>query len=272
VSDWLTPNVIYFAGLAVLLSLLLAERWRHPQRFNHADTLTNAAMYAGYVVVGALWAGTLYALYRLAWDHRLFDLGPWWLAPSSWQFWACWGALLVLEDFCFYWFHRSSHALPVFWASHVTHHSSPYFNFSTALRQSWIPFHTFVFWMPLPLLGFDPLMVITMQLSNLFFQSLQHTTFNNLPRWYTFVFNAPQHHRVHHACNPELVDRNFAGIFILWDRLFGTFAKAEDARDPVRFGIESPPASANLLWLEVHGWFEWFRQLAVRFSRRGAGQ
>lgn len=266
---WLNPNAIYYAGLLVVLVLLAVEWLRHPERFNRRDTLTNAFLYFGYLVVGALWFGVLYAIYRVMWDHRLFDLGPWWLDPSSWQFWASWGALLVLEDFCFYWFHRTSHKLPVFWASHVTHHSSAYFNFSTVFRQSWIPFHTFVFWLPLPLLGFDPLMVIAMQLTNLFFQALQHTTFDRLPRWYTFVFNAPQHHRVHHACNPELVDRNFAGIFILWDRLFGTFASAEQAREPVRFGVDPPPASLNPLWLEVHGWVEWFRGVASRFSKRG---
>lgn len=267
-NAWLTAESVYYAGLALLLVLLALEWLRHPARYDFRDALTNGFLYAGYLVVGALWVATLYAIYRALWDHRIFDLGPWWLDPTAWQFWASWGALLVLEDFCFYWFHRASHALPLFWASHVTHHSSPYFNFSTALRQSWIPFHTFVFWLPLPLLGFDPLMVITMQLANLFFQALQHTTFDRLPRWYTFVFNAPQHHRVHHACNPELVDRNFAGIFILWDRLFGTFAAAEQAHGPVRFGIDPPPASFNPLWLECHGWVDWFRRLPARIFRR----
>lgn len=256
-----SPDAIYYGGLVVLLLLLAREWWRYPARYDLRDSLTNALMYAGYVIVGALWLGTLWAIYRWAWDHRLFDLGPYWLDPTHGRFWASWLALLVLEDFCFYWFHRASHRLPLFWASHVTHHSSPYFNFSTALRQSWIPFHTFVFWLPLPFLGFDPLMVITMQLANLFFQALQHTTYEGLPRWWTYLFNAPQHHRVHHACNPELVDRNFAGIFIVWDRLFGTYAEAAQARGPVRFGIEPPPASTRLLWLQVHGWVDWLRGL-----------
>ncbi len=264
----LDPNAIYYAGLILLLALLALEYGRHRERYALHDTLTNGLFYAGYFVVGALWLGTLYAIYRALWEHRLFDFGPWWLDPSSWQFWACWLTLVVLEDFCFYWFHRSSHRFSFFWASHVTHHSSPYFNFSTALRQSWIPFHTFVFWLPLPFLGFDPLMVLTAQLINLFFQALQHTTFDRLPRWYTFVFNAPAHHRVHHACNPELVDRNFAGIFILWDRLFGTFAAAEQAREPVRFGVEPVPLSWNPLWLQVHGWVDWFRNV---FNRKSSG-
>lgn len=269
--DGLTPDAVYLAGLAVLLTLLAAEWRAHPERFRLRDSVNNGVMYLGYLVVGALWLLPLYGLYRYAWDHRMFDFGPWWMDPSSWQFWASWGALLLLEDFCFYWFHRMSHRLPVFWASHVTHHSSPHFNFSTALRQSWIPFHTFVFWLPLPWLGFDPLMVITMQLTNLFFQALQHTTFDGLPRWYTFVFNAPEHHRVHHACNPELVDRNFAGIFIVWDRLFGTFATAGQASAPVRFGVEPSPPQGNVLWLEFHGWLDWLRRMLARTGKRGEG-
>ena len=144
------------------------------------------------------------------------------------------------------------------------HHSSPFFNYSTALRQSWIPFHVFVFWLPLPFLGFDPLMVMTMTLANLFFQSLQHTTFTGLPRWYTYIFNAPEHHRVHHASNPELVDRNFGGIFIVWDRLFGTFARESDAREPIRFGIEPMPSSFNPFWLEIHGWVDFLSHLRAR--------
>jgi len=265
--NWLNPDTVYLAGLSLLLALLAYEWRRHPGRYNARDTFTNALFYGGYLLVATLWVGVLYAIYREVWNHRLFDFGPWWMDPSSWRFWALWGALVVLEDFCFYWFHRASDALPFFWASHVTHHSSPHFNFSTALRQSWIPFHTFVFWLPLPLLGFDPLMVIAAQLTNLFFQALQHTTFDRLPRWYCYLFNAPMHHRVHHACNPELVDRNFAGIFIVWDRLFGTYAEAAQAQEPVRFGIAPPPASFNPLWLQVHGWLDWFRMHVRRFQR-----
>ncbi len=263
-SDWFTPDTTYVGGLAVLLLLLAIEHVRYPARFALRDTLTNLFLYAGYVVVGALWLGMLYAIYRWAWDHRLFDLGPYWLDPAHPRFWMTWGALLVLEDLCFYWFHRASHRWPLYWASHVTHHSSPFFNYSTALRQSWIPFHVFVFWLPLPFLGFDPLMVMTMTLANLFFQSLQHTTFTGLPRWYTYIFNAPEHHRVHHASNPELVDRNFGGIFIVWDRLFGTFARESDTREPIRFGIEPMPSSFNPFWLEIHGWVDFLSHLRAR--------
>ena len=135
-SDWFTPDTTYVGGLAVLLLLLAIEHVRYPARFALRDTLTNLFLYAGYVVVGALWLGMLYAIYRWAWDHRLFDLGPYWLDPAHPRFWMTWGALLVLEDLCFYWFHRASHRWPLYWASHVTHHSSPFFNYSTALRQS----------------------------------------------------------------------------------------------------------------------------------------
>lgn len=260
----LTPDVLYFAVLGVLLAFLAWEWRRHPERYDLGDTLNNVAMYVGYLVIGGFWTVVLLHLYGLVWQHRLFNLGPYWLDPSHPYFWAEWGALLVLEDFCFYWFHRSSHRYGLFWASHVTHHSSTHFNFSTALRQSWIPFHTFVFWLPLPLLGFDPLMVISQQLLSLGYQAFLHTTASPWPRALEFLLNTPTHHRVHHASNRAVVDRNFGGVLILWDRAFSTFSRAEDAGEPIRFGVEPPVRSTNLLRLELQGWTDYLRRLWTR--------
>lgn len=256
----LTPDLLYFAVLFLLLLLLAREWLRHRERYDARDTLNNGVMYTGYLLIGGFWTLALLHIYSVLWQYRLFDFGPWWLDPSSWQFWASWGALLVLEDFCFYWFHRSSHRFGIFWASHVTHHSSTHFNFSTALRQSWVPFHIFIFWLPLPLIGFDPLMVISMQLISLGYQAFLHTTAKPWCRPLEFLFNTPTHHRIHHASNEDVIDRNFGGVLIVWDRLFGTFAREQDAREPIRFGVNPPVHSKNPLWLEFHGWIDFLRR------------
>ena len=143
--------------------------------------------------------------------------------------------LFFLDDFAYYWFHRISHEVRLFWASHVVHHSSQYFNLSTALRQTWVPMTYFPFWMPIALLGYPPYMILTMQAVSLMYQFWIHTErIGKLPRPIEFVFNTPSHHRVHHGANDIYLDRNYGGILIIWDRLFGTFQGEEEQ---VRYGL-----------------------------------
>ena len=262
----MTPDHTYYGGLLLLALLILLEWWRHPTRYRAGDTTTNLAMYAGYLLIGLVWLDILFRIYYSVWQYRLFDFGPWWLDPASGRFWVLWGALFVLEDFCFYWFHRGSHKLAFFWAAHVTHHSSNLFNLSTALRQSWFPFITFFFWLPLPLIGFDPLMVITMQLINLAYQAFLHSETDPWPRSFGRLFNTPTHHRIHHASNADIVDRNFGGTLIIWDRLFGTFASTDQT---IQYGVRPAPGRRNPLWLQIHGWVELARRL---LPKRSTGQ
>lgn len=153
------------------------------------------------------------------------------------QWWA-WVLVLVLDDFIYYCFHRSNHEWRLFWAGHVNHHSSQYLNLGTALRQGVgerIP--KYLFWLPLPLLGFDVAMVLTAIALNLFYQFWVHTpAINKLPEPLEWLLNTPSHHRVHHASNPIYLDRNHGGILIIWDRLFGTF-QAELAEQPPIYGL-----------------------------------
>jgi sterol desaturase/sphingolipid hydroxylase (fatty acid hydroxylase superfamily) len=123
----------------------------------------------------------------------------------------------------------------VFWASHVVHHSSQHFNLSTALRQTWVPMTYFPFWLPLPLLGFPVWMVLLAQAWSLIYQFWIHTErIRRLPRWFEAIFNTPSHHRVHHGMNHQYLDKNYAGILIIWDRLFGTF---EPEQERVNYGL-----------------------------------
>lgn len=164
-----------------------------------------------------------------------------------------WGLLFFLDDFTFYWHHRLSHQVRLLWAAHVNHHSSTHYNLSTALRQSWTElFYKYMWYLWLPLLGFHPLMIL-MQISiSLIYQFWIHTKYiQRFPAWFEFIFNTPSHHRVHHAKNIIYLDRNHAGILIIWDRLFGTFMK-EDPNEPVIYGITTNINTYNPLKIASH--------------------
>ena len=150
------------------------------------------------------------------------------------QWWA-WGILFVADDFAYYWFHRMNHEVRLFWAGHVAHHSSEYMNFGTALRQgAGERLHKYFFWLWIPILGFDPLMMFVMHSVNLLYQFWTHTeVVYKLPKAIEYIFNTPSHHRVHHASNIRYLDRNHAGVLIIWDRLFGTFSEEKDFEKPI---------------------------------------
>ena len=196
---------------------------------------------------GLLFGGAFLALFLWVWQFRLFDV-PW----SWWGFALC----FVLDDLKYYWVHRFGHRVRWFWASHVNHHSSQHYNLSTALRQSWTGFLTlgFVFALPLVLLGFHPAMIAICAGFNLVYQFWIHTeAIDRMPRWFEAVMNTPSHHRVHHATNPRYLDRNYAGVFIVWDKLFGTF-EPEVRGEKIRYGIVKQLGSFNLLWSVFHEW------------------
>jgi sterol desaturase/sphingolipid hydroxylase (fatty acid hydroxylase superfamily) len=163
----------------------------------------------------------------------------------------------VLDDLKYYWVHRFGHRVRWFWASHVNHHSSQHYNLSTALRQSWTGFLTlgFVFALPLVLIGFHPVMIAICGGFNLIYQFWIHTeAIGKMPRWFEAVMNTPSHHRVHHATNPRYLDRNYAGVFIVWDRMFGTFEPERPEEERIRYGIVKQLGSFNLLWAVFHEW------------------
>jgi sterol desaturase/sphingolipid hydroxylase (fatty acid hydroxylase superfamily) len=162
----------------------------------------------------------------------------------------------VLDDLKYYWVHRAGHRIRWMWAAHVNHHSSQHYNLSTALRQTWTGSLTFgfLFAVPLVLLGFHPAMIAICGGFNLIYQFWIHTeAIGRMPRWFEAVMNTPSHHRVHHATNPRYLDRNYAGVFIVWDRMFGTFTPEVDD-EKIRYGIVKQLGSFNLLWAVFHEW------------------
>ncbi|HCJ81455.1 MAG TPA: C-5 sterol desaturase [Erythrobacter sp.] len=230
----------------VLIEMLWARRARR-DAYEPRDTLTSLAFGLGSTVSALLFGGVFVALYMGLWEFRLFDV-PW----TWWAFALC----FVLDDLKYYWVHRFGHRVRWFWASHVNHHSSQHYNLSTALRQTWTGFLTlgFVFALPLVLLGFHPAMIAICGGFNLIYQFWIHTeAIDRMPRWFEAVMNTPSHHRVHHATNPRYLDRNYAGVFIVWDKLFGTF-EPEVRGEKIRYGIVKQLGSFNLLWAVFHEW------------------
>jgi sterol desaturase/sphingolipid hydroxylase (fatty acid hydroxylase superfamily) len=166
--------------------------------------------------------------------------------------WYAWVILLFADDFSFYWHHRLSHHIRILWAAHINHHSSVNYNLAVALRQSWTEIiYKYVFWMWLPLIGFHPIMIFTMMGISLLYQFWIHTKVIKRLGPLEWVMNTPSHHRVHHASNARYLDRNHAGIFIIWDRLFGTFQEELD-EDPVVYGITANIHTYNLFKIAFH--------------------
>jgi len=244
--------IIYAAPAFVLLLVVEAVSFRVAQRedlkgYDLKDTSTSLSMGIGNVIINTGWKAIVVLIYV-----GLYELTP--LRVPDEAVWA-WVALFFLDDFAYYWFHRISHEVRVFWASHVVHHSSQYFNLSTALRQTWTPMTYLPFWLPIALLGFQPWMIFTMQAISLMYQFWIHTErIHKLPRWFEFLFNTPSHHRVHHGSNDIYLDRNYGGILIIWDRIFGTFQGEEEK---VSYGLTknirtfSPPKVAFHEWVAV---------------------
>jgi sterol desaturase/sphingolipid hydroxylase (fatty acid hydroxylase superfamily) len=232
-------EVLYYA-IPFFVMLLIAEyaSYRHLDHdhdeeehdlvgYELRDTGTSLAMGLGNVTINVLWKLVVVAAYA-----ALYELTPLRLDPANPLTWI---ALFFADDLAYYWFHRVSHESRVFWASHVVHHSSQHYNLSTALRQTWVPMTYFPFWLPLPLLGFPVWMVLLAQAWSLIYQFWIHTErITRLPAWVERTFNTPSHHRVHHGSNHQYLDKNYGGILIVWDRLFGTW---EPESERVRYGL-----------------------------------
>jgi sterol desaturase/sphingolipid hydroxylase (fatty acid hydroxylase superfamily) len=249
-SNLLIYSIPGFLTLLVLEVLWTRKRKREGAKellgYEQRDTFASLAMGIGNVIISAFTTLGAVALWSFGYEHRLLSLG----AAASAGSWLC---LFVLEDFCYYWFHRSHHEVRLLWAAHVNHHSSQYFNLSTALRQPWFtPVTGPIFWLPLALVGFAPWQILTAQAVSLIYQFWIHTeTVRRLPRPLEWLLNTPSHHRVHHGKNVRYLDRNHGGVLIVWDRLFGTFTPEQDA-DPVRYGITHDIETFNPLRIAVH--------------------
>jgi sterol desaturase/sphingolipid hydroxylase (fatty acid hydroxylase superfamily) len=253
---------IPFFILAIILEIVLARLGKAKAHYEARDTAASLGMGLGSNVAGAITGGAVFAATVWAYQHRLFDI------PMT-AIWA-WAAVFFLEDLTYYVFHRLSHERRFWWAAHVNHHSSQHYNLSTALRQTWTGgvAGTWLLWLPLGLIGFPPAMIAIQKGISLVYQFWIHTeAIGRMPRWFEAVFNTPSHHRVHHARNPRYLDRNYAGILIVWDRMFGTFQPELD-EEPARYGIVKNLAGFNILRVAFHEWAAMGRDLIRSRSLR----
>lgn len=199
-------------------------------------------------------------LHIYLYQHRFFDLGH---GPLQWLF------TLVVLDFMFYWYHRASHRVRFLWCAHVVHHSSERMNFGTALRQSPTgPLTRALFYWPLPLLGFDPLVIASAGAIATIYGFWTHTEMvKKLWAPIEYLFVTPSHHRAHHGSNPEYIDTNYANLLIIWDRLFGTFA---EEKAPVRYGLINNINTYNPLKIAFAEWLSLARATARADSAQSA--
>ncbi|QEC46554.1 sterol desaturase family protein [Baekduia soli] len=268
-------EVLYYAiPFFVLLLIVEFLSYRHLEEdgligYDLRDTRTSLLMGIGNVAINVVWKLVVVAAYA-----GLYALAPWHLSADNPLVWV---ALFFADDLSYYWFHRVSHESRLFWASHVVHHSSRHYNLSTALRQTWVPMTYAPFWLWLPLVGFAPWMVLLAQAWSLIYQFWIHTErIVRLPPPLEAVLNTPSHHRVHHGSNEQYLDKNYGGILVIWDRLFGTF---EPEGERVRYGLTTDIDTYNPvrvafgeyagLWRDVRRARSWRTRLALAWHGPG---
>jgi len=243
------PIILYaipFFALAMLLELYITTK-RSIKTYTAKDAFSSIAMGLGNVFIGFLSKIIVLAALFYVYDNfRIVTI------PVVW-----WSFMLLFfaDDLSYYWFHRISHENRLFWASHVIHHSSKHYNLSTALRQTWTgSFYSFIFWLWLLLLGFHPGMIVFQMAISLLYQFWIHTeTIDKMPKWFEAIFNTPSHHRVHHGSNPMYLDRNHAGILIIWDKIFGTF-QTELKEEKVCYGLVTNINTYNPIVIAFKEW------------------
>ena len=243
--DLIQYAIPFFAITVIIEGLIIAKHT--PKVYSVKDALTSISMGLGNVFIGFIAKViVLLALTYIWYNYRIFNI------PFIWWSWVL---IFFLDDFAYYWNHRIGHRSRLFWASHIVHHSSEKYNLSTALRQTWTGgFYTFIFWTWIALLGFHPLMILTQMSVSLIYQYWIHTELiKKMPRWFESVFNTPSHHRVHHGSNPLYLDKNMAGILIIWDKMFGTF-QPELEEEKVIYGLTANINTFNPLKVAFNEW------------------
>jgi sterol desaturase/sphingolipid hydroxylase (fatty acid hydroxylase superfamily) len=215
------PNILVSAIPAFIILIVVEVIYAiktQRELYEVKDAATSISLGLGNLFIGIITKTFILLFFSFIYEFRLFTI--------PYTVWWAWLLCLFADDFSYYWFHRVSHNVRWFWASHVVHHTSEKYNLAAALRQTWTGNLTgsFVFWSWMPLVGFHPAMIMLMQSVSLLYQFWIHTeAVNKCSRWFEFIFNTPSHHRVHHGSDVEYLDRNHAGILIIWDRMFGSF-------------------------------------------------
>ena len=238
-----TPLYLVIIGLEILLS-----NYRHRKSYSVRDTVTNFYLMILNSAVDLLFRGVYLVVLQFCYLHH-------WISVTN--IFSYWFLLLLAEDFLYYWLHRWDHEIRLFWAVHVTHHSSDKMNFTVGFRSSvFQPLYRFVYFIPLALLGFKPLDIVLIYSATQIWGIFVHTELIGKMGWLEYILVTPSHHRVHHASNPKYLDKNMGMFLIVWDQLFGTFQPELDATDyqPRKYGLTKPPEKTGPVDIVFHEW------------------
>ncbi len=248
--DMIKPTLIAVPLFALFIAL---EAWlsarANMQSYEKKDAWTNIGLGFFSLIVGGALGIISFTMYDFASQFAAFNI-----AMNTWWHWAL---IMLADDFAYYWFHRTSHESRFFWNMHVVHHSSNRYNLSVAVRQSWFSnISSWIFYLPLALVGFPYWAFVAAHGLNLIYQFWIHTEFVKKMGPLEWVLNTPSQHRVHHAINPDYLDKNYGGILCIWDRLFGTYKEEDAKNNKPKYGTITPLNSYNMLWINTHGWVE----------------
>lgn len=246
-EQWLilisTPIYILLIGTELLLS-----HWQHRNNYSFKDTITNVYLMLLNGGIDLLFRVIYLAVFYYCFRHSLIN---WHQGVMYWLL------LILIEDFLYYWLHRFDHEIRFFWATHVTHHSSQIMNFTVGFRSSvFQPLYRFIYFIPLPLLGFKPIDVVFIYSATQIWGIFVHTELINKMGWLEYVLVTPSHHRVHHASNPKYLDKNMGMFLIVWDKLFGTFQSELSAKayEPLQYGLTKNIENPNAGTIVFHEW------------------
>lgn len=238
-----TPAYMIIIGVELLLS-----NYRHRKTYTWKDTAINVYLMLANSLIDLLIRGFYVGIFAYVYDHSVFEFTH----PILY-----WILLFVLEDFLYYWLHRFDHEIRLFWAVHVTHHSSENMNFTVGFRSSvFQPLYRFIYFIPLAWLGFQPLDILFVFAATQIWGIFVHTELIGKMGWLEYILVTPSHHRVHHASNPKYLDKNLGMFLIIWDKLFGTFQAElpETEYQPIKYGLTKPLEKENPVSIVFHEW------------------
>lgn len=248
----LTVNQVYAIGAPIVLAMIFAEilisSWQNKNYYKANDSICTVGLLVGNIAMAFAIKGFALGLHFYLYQFRLIDLAS--LMPT----WAMWVMTFVLIDFVFYIYHRMSHRVRFLWAIHMSHHSSEEMNFAVSFRQAWFgPVSKIPFFIILPLLGLDPTIIAVAGVISTLWGIVGHTQIFGKLGPLEWIFNTPSHHRVHHGSNEQYIDKNYGNLFIIWDRIFGTF---EEEKEPVIYGLVSNVNTFNPAKITFMAWSE----------------
>ena len=259
-----TEYTVYAVGAPIVIALILIESLVSSSKkldyYKHGDSMGTIGLIIGNVIVNLLTKTSILGFYLFLYQYKLFDI-------SSLSLWTQVISTLMVIDFIYYWFHRTSHRVRFFWGIHMNHHSSEEMNFLVSLRQAWFnPLFRVPFFFILPLIGFNPFLTFIVGAASTLWAVIQHTQTIGKLGPLEWVMVTPSAHRVHHGVNEEYLNKNFGNLFIIWDRIFGTYAEEKEA---VIFGLTNNVKTFNPLRITVFSWVQFINDFKQSKSLRG---